>query len=476
MYAGSGTRRTKVLLSVLHLTRPVHVEMNSIANTPTEEEAHKNQPTVDERRALIERVAASAQLRRSARLRDFLLYVGRQSLKEGCPEINEQEIGAKVFGRSPSYDRSQDNIVRVNATELRKRIQSYFSSEGADEPLILEIPRGGYKPIFHRRLPETPDRPVLVPKTSLQENFLSHGQETAVRKGLPLRSHILWATASLALAITCFVFFQQNRTMRRAMYTWDGRPTVAALWTDFVHSHQEIDIVLPDASVSLSEEITGHPMSLNDYLNHSYMRLPQSLNLSTDRINDLNGIFAHNMVTMGDFHAAQQILALTPLSSSLRLKFSRFYTADSVKRDSFILIGGKKANPWVRLFDDQMNFSLDYDNVHAQTFVANRHPQSGEQASYVVPMDTETFIGYSVIAYLPNLSRTGNVIILAGTDSDATSAAAEFLTSEEKLSKLLGTLHLQKFPYFEVLLKTSRLSGTSFNAEPLAYRTYPDPR
>jgi hypothetical protein len=57
--------------------------------------------------------------------------------------------------------------------------------------------------------------------------------------------------------------------------------------------------------------------------------------------------------------------------------------------------------------------------------------------------------------------------------SDATSAAAEFLTSEEQSKKFLDTLHVQKFPYFEVLLKTSRLSRTSFNSEVLASRTYP---
>ena len=443
------------------------MEMNSIANMPTEQTALKDQPSVDERRALIERVAASAHFRRSVRLRDFLLYVGGQSLKEGCPEINEQEIGSKVFGRPSSYDRSQDNIVRVNATELRKRIELYFASEGAHETLVLEIPRGGYKPIFHRRLPETQDRPALTPKIPLED------PAPAVRKGVRNRLHILWGIASLALAIACLVLFQQNRTMRHAIYTWDGEPAVAALWTDFVHAHQEIDIVLPDASVSLAEDIIGHPMSLSDYLNHNYMRLPQSMNLSSDRIADLNGVFAHNLVTMGDFRAAQQILALTPLSPSLHLTFSRFYTADSVKRNSFILIGGKKANPWVHLFDDQMNFSLDYDNEHSQSFIANRHPQAGEQAVYAVAMDPNAFIGYSVIAYLPNPSRTGNVIILAGTDSDATSAAAEFLTSEEQLSKFQSALHLKKLPYFEGLLQTSRLSGTSFSAELLAYRTYP---
>src|ERR1039457_689723 len=125
--------------------------MGSIANAPPE--VGLGQPTIDERRALIGRVAASAQFARSVRLRDFLLYVGNQSLKAGCPEIHEQEIGAKVFGRSLAYDRSQDNIVRVNATELRKRIDQYFATEGAHETLVLEIPRGAYKPVFRRRLP-----------------------------------------------------------------------------------------------------------------------------------------------------------------------------------------------------------------------------------------------------------------------------------------------------------------------------------
>src|ERR1035437_5365977 len=97
--------------------------MGSIANAPTEERL--DQPSIEERRALIERVAASSQFGRSARLRDFLLYVGGQSLKEGCPEIHEQEIGAKVFGRSTSYDRSQDNIVRAYAP--RQRQTTYLS-------------------------------------------------------------------------------------------------------------------------------------------------------------------------------------------------------------------------------------------------------------------------------------------------------------------------------------------------------------
>ncbi len=76
-------------------------------------------------------------------------------------EVHEQEVGHKVFGRTPGYDTAADNIVRVHASMLRKRLELYFASEGRDEPLILEIPKGNYAPIFHPRgetPPASPER------------------------------------------------------------------------------------------------------------------------------------------------------------------------------------------------------------------------------------------------------------------------------------------------------------------------------
>lgn len=433
-----------------------------------------DQPSVEERWALIERVAGSEQFIRSARLRDFLLYVGKQSLKDGCPEIHEQEIGAKVFGRPASYDRSQDNIVRVNATELRKRIDSYFVSAGVHEPLVFEIPRGGYKPVFRLRSAAVENNSAQGLEEAPQVVSIPIADSTVVRSHPEGHlSHFLWATVSLVLAITSGVLFQQNRSMRQELYSWQGKPAVNAFWADFLHSHQETDIVLPDSSVGLSEEITRHPIPLSEYLNHNPMSRVQSLDISPDRKADLDAIFGHNLVTFGDVRAAQQILALDPRSRTLNFTDSRFFLADSIKRNNVILIGGKKANPWVYLFDEQMNFSLDEDTGTQRMFVANRHPQAGEQSTYTAAPNINSLVGYSVIAYLPNPSRTGNAIILTGTDSDGTNAAAEFLTSEEQLEKFRKTIHADRFPYFEVLLKTSRLSGTSFNAELVAYRTYP---
>jgi len=100
---------------------------------------------------LLLRVVNSNELKRSLRLRELLLYLGKRSLKSNVASIREQEIGAAVFGRPEDYDTGIDNIVRVNVSELRKRLAHYFQEEGAGEPIILEIPRGGYFPVFLSR-------------------------------------------------------------------------------------------------------------------------------------------------------------------------------------------------------------------------------------------------------------------------------------------------------------------------------------
>jgi len=425
---------------------------------------------------LIERVAASEQFSRSARLRDFLLYVGRQSLKEGRLEIHEQEIGSKVFGRPDSYDRSADNIVRVNATELRKRIDSYFTLDGAKEPLIFEIPRGGYKPVFRRRQPESAELPTLASKKSVPAAPAVADAAAVPERGRSLSqlANVVWLVVCLSLAITCAVQFRANRTMKKALDPWENQPAVASFWTGFLDPHRQTDLVLPDDSASVMEDISNQPLTLGDYMSRGFIGQIQSSKMSADRKEDVYQVLNHNLVTFGAVRAAQMLLGEIPPTYPRYLTLARYFTADELKRDDVVLIGGKKSVPWDYLFDDQLNFVTDYDYNHALQVVRNRNPKPGEQAIYTVPVASNSLIGYTVIAYLPNPSGSGSVIILAGTDSDATGAAASFLTSEDQMEKLRGTFHTDRFPYFEVLLKTSRLSGTFFNADLVAYRTYPN--
>jgi hypothetical protein len=443
--------------------------MNSTSNNPMPESAGpaSAEPDAAERWALVQRIAASEHFSRSARLRDFLLYVGKHSLKSGSPEVHEQEIGAKVFGRSPNYDRSQDNIVRVNASELRKRIDAYFAAAGAEEPLILEIPRGSYKPVFRYRIAEAAESEQLLQGATPEDRETFSGR---IRR----LSRFLWPALGLSLAICCVVQNRQNHTLRALLEPWADKPAVAEFWKGFLDTHLQTDIVLPDDSASVVEDITGAPTNLGEYLNRDMIRRLPSLPLSEDRRQDALQVFSHNLVTFGAIRAEQQIQSQIPQSFPRQLVWSRFYTADELKRNNVILIGGRKSVPWDHLFDEQLNFITDFDHSQGRMVVRNRSPKPGEQPTYTAAWGPDNFVAYSVIAYLPNPSRTGHVIILAGADSDATAAAAEFLTSEDQMERLKATLHVQHFPYFEVLLKASRLNGTSFRSDPIAYRTYPD--
>ena len=428
-------------------------------------------PTLDERWELIQLVAASEQFSRSTRLHDFLLYVGKQSLKEGCREIHEQEIGTKVFGRPASYDRTADNIVRVNATELRKRIDSYFETAGASQPVIFEMPRGAYRLIFRRRPSHQPAPSAPVLALPVQEPpLIAHDPQRPTSPRSRILRHFALPVATVCFAALSALLYLQNRTLHQALDPWEGHPALAAFWSAFLDSHRQTDLVLPDDSASVAEDISRTPISLDDYISRTFVDHIQSGSLSTDRKQDVNEVLNHNLVTFGAVTAGQALLGEIPATYPHDLALARFFSAEQIKRDNVILIGGKKAVPWDYLFDDQLNFVTDFDYVHGVAVIRNRNPLPGELALY--PASAAS----AVIAYLPNPSHTGNIILLAGSDSDATGSAAAFLTSDTHMQDLRNRFHADRYPYFEVLLKTTRFSGTSFDAQLVAFRTYPNLR
>jgi hypothetical protein len=97
-------------------------------------------------------------------------------------------------------------------------------------------------------------------------------------------------------------------------------------------------------------------------------------------------------------------------------------------------------------------------------------PTGNEQAQYAISSDPGRKTAYCVIVFLPNPTNTGNTLILAGTDSQATEAGGDFLTSEENLERLQVLLHQKAFPYFQILLRISSSNGTPLGSEIISYR------
>lgn len=420
--------------------------------------------------ALLERIAASPQLKRAARLQELLFYIGKRSLKDGSKTVHEQQIGVEVFRRPEGYDTSADNIVRTNVSDLRKRIESYFELEGRDETLIMEIPRGGYIAVFKNRsvAPQIASEPLPLQMASIPgPAAAAEVSQTPHRNRWLVAALIAVGLMMIVFAAGCAFFWVQYRTLHRSLYAWQYEPSVSALWTNILNASPDTDVVLADASFGLLQDLNKESFSFNDYLSRSYISELQAQHPSPEMQIMLSRIVRWNMGSQDDFKLAHRILALDPLGKKIHLYDARDYMPDLLNRDNVILIGGRISNPWEDLFDGRMNFTVKFDDDGSIT-VVNRAPAAGEQPIYT----QVNSVGYCVIGYLPNPGHNGVVLLIEGTDAEATEAAGNFLLSENQLSDFKKTLHVERFPYFEVLLKVSSVQSTPLTATVEAYRAY----
>lgn len=97
------------------------------------------------------RVESSKLFANSKRLTELLRFVVEARLRGHTEGLKQTSIGIELYRRDPSYDPKLDGIVRTHARRLRERLNEYYSSEGARDPVEISLPRGGYVPVFGRR-------------------------------------------------------------------------------------------------------------------------------------------------------------------------------------------------------------------------------------------------------------------------------------------------------------------------------------
>jgi hypothetical protein len=153
---------------------------------------------IEARRALVRRVVESSAFAKSERLSSFLICICDLTLSERASEINEQKIGTAVFGRPLDYDSTINGIVRPQASRLRQRLDLYFNGEGANEPVHITLPRGGYVPVFEpnpgqSQVAEPPSVPARSP------SVLSRSETTATFPSSLQSARLLWIPVMVLL-------------------------------------------------------------------------------------------------------------------------------------------------------------------------------------------------------------------------------------------------------------------------------------
>jgi len=142
-------------------------------------------------RAELARILAFEEFQRSSRLSDFLTFVVEKTLSGDDADIKGYTIGIEVFGKPDSFDPETDASVRVDATRLRRALANYYTGPGIDDPVIIDIPRGQYRPDFRQRA-ETPSDAPPMPA----------GEEPQpAPPPAPSHHRIIWALAIALVAI-----------------------------------------------------------------------------------------------------------------------------------------------------------------------------------------------------------------------------------------------------------------------------------
>jgi hypothetical protein len=437
------------------------------------EEVEETDQTCDPRWLLVERILATRDFQRSPRLSEFLRHVCQLTLEGREDTISEQYLGTALFGRSPDYDSTSDTIVRSHALRLRRRLEHYFRHEGRSEPLTLIIPRGGYVPIFvpAAELPSA-DAHALDPAppqigTGSLPDAGAHPEKGLTARiedpalfaalaspGVPavMSRHrtVLTLTLCVLISLAAMVVYQWRALgiLRAHEYHDRNHP----LWSRLFNAGEPTQVVLGDSGLVLFHAAARRYVSLSDYVNNDFKKqLPYVEHVDPDFALFLSG---RRYTSIVDATGAIRLLRLPEARPDrTTVRFSRDMHLDDFKNGNLILVGAQEADPWVELFEHQMDFVFSIDNPEKQAVFLNRNPQKGEPKFYRPEADGPRQI-YAVIAFVPNLTGTGEVLLLEGINMAGTESAVDLTMDDQRLLPILrgmrrpdGTL-----PHFEMMI------------------------
>jgi serine/threonine-protein kinase len=105
----------------------------------------------------LKKICAGTTFRSAGRLRRFLEFAVEELLAGRKEQLKEYVVGVAVFDKTPAFDPRTDPIVRVQARRLRSMLERYYAEEAGADELIIELPKGGYAPLF--RVHDRPQPP-----------------------------------------------------------------------------------------------------------------------------------------------------------------------------------------------------------------------------------------------------------------------------------------------------------------------------
>jgi hypothetical protein len=431
----------------------------------------RNHGQVQALRHHVDEVVQGAAFRGSHRSQQFLRYVIEKALEGSVNHLKERVIGIELFRRPPSYDTGEDAIVRVTASDVRKRLLQHYGRFGDASPFRINLPSGSY-------IPEIEYEPL--PVSLVQEHGISAPPQEAVslneEKPASIQPHSerrwIWlGGTALALILLTLTGFGVRR--------WIASETTAAMlpWAEVFRTGHTTQLITSDPTIEELQELTGKDVSISDYSNQRYVPDIQSLSPSQRQFYVFY-LHADNAASV-DTPLAVSIARLVPSNFPIRIRSARsLRITDLQTDDNLILLGSPRSNPWFELFAGQLDFRFAFDKELNEEIIQNAHPRAGERSTYIpTARGFATGESFAVLALVQNPeSVSGQVLLLAGADGEGTEAAGRLATDKPHLQHALQYCGIQphgNVQYFELLLHIHTMAGAPSTAEVTACHRLP---
>jgi hypothetical protein len=404
----------------------------------------------------IDRLANSHSLHGSESLCKLLRYLAKHALDHPGLPIKEYQIATEVFGRSDDFDPQVDSMVRVQAGRLRQKLTEYYNSDGAEDAVVVDLPKGTYVLSFHHKAP-TAARPHSHPGATTE------GEWDAGRPRQTYRNWVIVALSLTVLLAACAAVILSliaNRNSAHAGLARDADAPAAfrVFWNGFVSDQEEPWVIFSNAA------FVGRPETGMRYY---------------DANRDKGTLIMDHYTGVGEVlsvHELDRVFGL--LHRQIRVKRGSLFSLDDAKNNNLIFIGSPSENltlleiPGTHEFVFQRMTSGSRKGDQA---IVNVHPQSGEAKEFfATPGNLPLVEDYAVVALVKGLSPGQAVLILAGSTTMGTQAAVEFVCRQNSVEELLLRLPVSEngqLKPFEAVIRVKVTRGVPVGTELVALRS-----
>jgi len=407
--------------------------------------------------AEIDKIIQSQVLHGSESLCKLLRYLGEHALDHPGSSLKEYQIATEVFGRPHDFDPQHDSTIRVQAGRLRLKLAEYYSTEGAQDTLVVEMPKGTYVVSFHNRA-ALPAKPHLATSRDVSQKNLT---EAKAAHRWPMVTVILSVLLAVAVATIAMLLANDIRRTQRTKGAESAAPAaLSAFWKAYLTGQEEPWVIFSNGA------FVGRPETGMRYFDARH----DSRDTILDHYTGVGEALAINALdrTFGELHR------------QLRVKRGSLLSLDDVKNNDMIFVGSPAENLTLREIPNSQEFvfrRLDSGPRKGDLAVANVHPQPGEAEYWIgSPSHSALSEDYSVIALVRGLNPAKSVLILAGTTTIGTQAAVEFVCQQNSLEELLPRLKFSstgELEPFEAVLRVKVTRGVPVESEIVALRSRP---